>query len=207
MSSTGRDLSDPVAAMAVLKAGHRRFLDGQSMHPNISRQRLTEVADEQNPFAVILGCADSRVPMELLFDAGLGDLFVVRNAGNQASAAAIGSVEYAVAQLGVGLVVVLGHERCGAVSAALDFTAHLTPSLAQVVGQVRMQLIAAQALDDLDLACRANANSTAQMLVDSSVQLTDLVRQGRLQVHAAYYDLDTADIEWFGAIEAQPIRG
>jgi carbonic anhydrase len=142
--------------------------------------------------------------LELLEDAGLGDLFVVRNAGNNAFTAAIGSLEYAVAHLGVTLIVVLGHERCGAVSAALDFSAHLTPALGQVVGQVRMQLMAAEALDDLDKACRANVQRSAQNLVDASVLLTDRVRQGRLQVETGYYDLDTAEISWLGAVQAAP---
>lgn len=204
MGSTTQPITDPAQALATLQEGHQRFLEGHSVHPNISRERLTEVAAGQHPVAAILGCADSRVPLELLFDAGLGDLFVVRNAGNNAFTAAIGSLEYAVAHLGVTLIVVLGHERCGAVSAALDFSAHLTPALGQVVGQVRMQLMAAEALDDLDKACRANVQRSAQNLVDASVLLTDRVRQGRLQVETGYYDLDTAEISWLGAVQAAP---
>jgi carbonic anhydrase len=197
-------LTDPKEAFSILKQGHERFLSGQSKHPHASRDRLEEVAAGQKPIAAILGCADSRVPLELLFDAGLGDLFVVRNAGNTPFTAAIGSLEYAVQHLGVGLIVVMGHERCGAVSAALDFSAHLTPALAQVVGQLRLQLMAAQALNDLEKACRVNAQRSANTLVNTSVLLTDRLRQGRLQVESAYYDLDSGEIDWMGAVEATP---
>jgi carbonic anhydrase len=205
MGSSAASSTDSASALARLKQGHQRFLEGQSVHPHVSRERLSEVASGQNPFAAILGCADSRVPLELLFDAGLGDLFVVRNAGNTPFTAAIGSLEYAVAHLGVNLIVVLGHERCGAVSAALDFSAHLTPCLSQVVGQVRMQLIANQALEDLDQACRANVRSSALNLVGSSVLLTDRVRQGQLLVEPGYYDLDTAEIDWMGSVQSDHI--
>ena len=198
-------LTDPKEALTFLKQGHARFLSGQSQHPHASRDRLREVAAGQKPVAAILGCADSRVPLELLFDAGLGDLFVVRNAGNTPFTAAIGSLEYAVEHLGVGLIVVMGHERCGAVSAALDFSAHLTPALAQVVGQLRLQLMAAQALDDLDRACRVNAQRAAHNLVNTSVLLTDRLRQGKLQVESAFYDLDNGEISWMGAVEAAPL--
>lgn len=193
--------ADPAAVFAQLKAGHQRFMNGKSIHPNISRERLVEVAAGQNPIAAILGCADSRVPVELLFDTGLGDLFVVRSAGNTAFTAAIGSLEYAVSHLGVSLIIVLGHERCGAVTAALDLSAHLTPSLSKVVGQVRMELMAAGAMDDLDKACRINALRSAQSLADSSVLITDRLRQGRLEIETAYYDLDTAEIDWLGAVK------
>ena len=202
MGSSAQNSTDSATALATLKQGHQRFLDGQSVHPRISRERLSEVAAGQYPFAAILGCADSRVPLELLFDAGLGDLFVVRNAGNTPFTAAIGSLEYAVAHLGVNLIVVLGHERCGAVSAALDFSSHLTPCLSQLVGQVRLQLMADKALDDLDTACRANVRRSANNLVNSSVLITDRVRQGQLRVETGYYDLDTAEIDWMGAVQS-----
>ena len=198
--------ADPAEVFSQLKAGHQRFLEGHSIHPHTSRERLTEVAAGQHPVAAVLGCADSRVPVELLFDSGLGDLFVVRSAGNTAFTAAIGSLEYAVAHLGVTLIIVLGHERCGAVGAALDLSAKFSPSLAQVVGQVRMELLAAGAMDDLDKACRVNAVHSAQNLADSSVLITDLLRQGRLHIQSGYYDLDTAEIDWLGAVQPTPVN-
>ena len=114
----------------------------------------------------MLGCADSRVPVELLFDTGFGDLFVVRNVGTMSTTAAIASLEYAVAHLAVPAIVVLGHQRCGAVEAA----------------------------------CRLHALNAARNLVDSSVLLTDRLREGGLQVEAAYYNLYTTRIGWRGSV-------
>jgi carbonic anhydrase len=201
---------DAASVLETLKQGHQRFLEGHSIHPHSSLARLTEVAAAQHPIAAVLGCADSRIPVELLFDTGLGDLFVVRSAGNTAFTAAIGSLEFAVDHLGVGLIIVLGHARCGAVKAAFDFSSHLSPCLAQVVGQVRMQLLSEQLLNDstnepdvvLDRACRANALLSGQNLVNSSVLLTDHVRQGNLRVETGYYNLDTGEIDWLGAVDA-----
>jgi carbonic anhydrase len=175
---------DAASVLETLKQGHQRFLEGHSIHPHTSLERLTEVAAAQHPIAAVLGCADSRIPVELLFDTGLGDLFVVRSAGNTAFTAAIGSLEFAVD--------------------------HLSPCLAQVVGQVRMQLLSKQLLNDstnepdvvLDRACRANALLSGQNLVNSSVLLTDHVRQGNLRVETGYYNLDTGEIDWLGAVDA-----
>jgi carbonic anhydrase len=207
---------DPHEVFQLLKDGHRRFLNGNSTHPHSSLARLHQLAAGQHPMAAVLGCADSRVPLELLFDAGFGDLFVVRSAGNTVFTAAIGSLEYAIAHLDVNLILVLGHERCGAVSAALNFAKTLPPALGQVVGQVRMQLIAAEILKEnnqqsdqaakdllLDRACRANAVQSGRNLVASSVLLTDRVRAGSLVVETGHYDLDTGEIDWLGSVAAQ----
>ncbi|MCP9841566.1 carbonic anhydrase [Synechococcus sp. J7-Johnson] len=194
----------PQTVLAELRAGHRRFLDGESLHPHSSRERMLEVESGQHPTAAVLGCADSRVPVELLFDTGFGDLFVVRNAGTLSTTAAIASLEYAVAHLGVPVIVVLGHERCGAVEAALNPALTLTPSLAQVVGQLRMELINLGGQHDLDQAARHHTLNAARNLVDSSVLLTDLMRSGRLQVEAAFYNLHTTTIDWMGSV--MPMR-
>lgn len=110
---------EPAAVLRWLQEGHERFLEGHSLHPHSTRERMRAVVEGQHPLAAVLGCADSRVPVELLFDSGFGDLFVVRNAGTMSTTAAIASLEYAVGHLDVSLVVVLGHEACGAVSAAM----------------------------------------------------------------------------------------
>ncbi len=107
-------------ALKKLIGGNKFYVAGKSRHPHQTIERRTELAKGQNPFAVILGCSDSRVPPEILFDQGLGDLFVVRVAGNVVDNAVQGSIEYAVEELGVPLIMVLGHERCGAVKAAVD---------------------------------------------------------------------------------------
>ena len=134
-------LERPRAVLQWLQQGHQRFLEGHSLHPHSTRERMRAVVEGQHPLAAVLGCADSRVPVELLFDSGFGDLFVVRNAGTMSTTAAIASLEYAVGHLDVPLIVVLGHEACGAVSAALHPELLLTPNLAQVVGQLRMELL------------------------------------------------------------------
>jgi len=191
----------PAAVLRWLQQGHQRFLQGQSLHPNSTRERMRAVVKGQRPQAAVLGCADSRVPVELLFDSGFGDLFVVRNAGTMSTTAAIASLEYAVGHLDVPLIVVLGHEACGAVSAALQPELLLTPSLAQVVGQLRMELLQYGGGLSLEESCRRHTLSAAGNVVHSSVLLTDRVRAGELAVVAGYYDLDDSSIDWMGPVQ------
>lgn len=191
----------PAAVLRWLQQGHQRFLQGQSLHPHSTRERMQAVVKGQRPQAAVLGCADSRVPVELLFDSGFGDLFVVRNAGTMSTTAAIASLEYAVGHLDVPLIVVLGHEACGAVSAALQPELLLTPSLAQVVAQLRMELLQYGGGLSLEESCRRHTLSAAGNVVHSSVLLTDRVRAGELAVVAGYYDLDDSSIDWMGQVE------
>ena len=191
----------PATVLQWLREGHDRFLQGHSLHPHCTRERMRAVVDGQHPLAAVLGCADSRVPVELLFDSGFGDLFVVRNAGTMSTTAAIASLEYAVGHLDVPLIVVLGHEACGAVSAALHPELLLTPSLAQVVGQLRMELLQFGSHMSLEESCRHHTLSAAGNLVHSSVLLTDRLRAGLLAVVAGYYDLHSSAIEWMGHVE------
>ena len=192
----------PEDALAALKAGHQRFLHGSPKHPHTDLERLKALAEEQHPMAAVLGCSDSRVPVELLFDTGFGDLFVARNAGNVALAGMVGTLEYAVAVLKVPLILVLGHERCGAVAAALrPQNLNLLPdSLAQLVGQIRLELLAAGIDQDLDRACRHNALRAAQRLAGASVLLNDCLRRGTLRIEAARYDLDDGRLDWLGSV-------
>jgi len=197
----------PGAVLDWLRCGHRRFLEGHSLHPHSTRARMQAVVDGQHPRAAVLGCADSRVPVELLFDTGFGDLFVVRNAGTMSTTAAIASLEYAVGHLDVPLIVVLGHADCGAVSAALHPELLLTPSLAQVVGQLRMELLQYGDQLSLEESCRRHTLSAAGNLVHSSVLLTDRLRAGELAVVAGYYDLHKSSIDWMGQVEPIRYRG
>lgn len=190
----------PAQVLEQLQQGHQRFLEGHSLHPHSTRERLRSVVAGQHPQAAVLGCADSRVPVELLFDAGFGDLFVVRNAGTMSTTAAIASIDYAVGHLGVPLVVVLGHESCGAIAAALHPEMPLTPSLAQVVGQLRMELLQDGAQHALEDCCRRHTLISATNLVCSSVLLTDRLRAGLLEVVAGYYDLHRCAIDWLGPV-------
>jgi carbonic anhydrase len=195
-------LARPATVLHWLQQGHERFLAGHSLHPHSTRERMQAVVEGQHPLAAVLGCADSRVPVELLFDSGFGDLFVVRNAGTMSTTAAIASLEYAVGHLDVPLIVVLGHEACGAVSAALHPELLLTPSLSQVVGQLRMELLQYGGHLSLEESCRRHTLSAAGNLVHSSVLLTDRVRAGQLAVVAGYYDLHSSAIDWMGHVEA-----
>jgi carbonic anhydrase len=201
----GSLITHPDLVLAHLQRGHQRFLNDLSEHPHCSRERFLEVEEGQHPIADILGCADSRVPVELLFDTGFGDLFVVRHAGTMSTGAAIASLEFAVGHLDVALIVVLGHERCGAIEAAFHPELRLTPNLAQVVGQLRMELFALGAAENLAQACRDHCRNAARNLVDSSVLLTDRVREGRLRVESAFYNLHTTAIDWLGPVSPQPI--
>ena len=197
----------PAAVLNWLQQGHERFLQGHSLHPHSTRERMQAVIEGQHPLAAVLGCADSRVPVELLFDSGFGDLFVVRNAGTMSTTAAIASLEYAVGHLDVPLIVVLGHEGCGAVSAALHPEMLLTPSLSQVVGQLRMELLQYGDHLSLEESCRRHTLSAAGNLVHSSVLLTDRLRAGHLVVVAGYYDLHSSRIEWMGDVTPVRYRG
>lgn len=179
-----------------LLAGNRRFVEGKPLHQNTSLERRGEVAKGQHPSAVIVGCADSRVPPELVFDQGLGDLFVVRCAGNVLGDAALGSIEYAVEHLNVELVLVLGHERCGAVDAVVkggELPGHLnafTSAIAPVVESAKKK-----GGDVLDNAVRSNAQRIARQLEECEPILSEYHHLGKLRVVPARYDLDTGEVE------------
>ena len=180
-----------------LVAGNLRFTQGNSTLLHEGPDRRAEVAKGQHPFAVIVGCSDSRVPPEVLFDQGLGDLFVVRSAGHVLGDAAIGSIEYAVEYLGCELVVVLGHERCGTVKAVVDggdLPAHMTsftPAILPVVDGAKKR-----GGEVLDHAVRANASRTARQLAECEPVLSEYVHLGKVKVVGAHYDLDTGLVEF-----------
>jgi carbonic anhydrase len=185
----------PDAALARLKAGNERFVSGKLSHPNQSPARRTKLAEGQRPFAIILGCADSRTAPELVFDQGLGDLFVVRTAGNVVDDIALGSIEYAVEHLGASLIVVLGHENCGAVKATVDggkLPGHL-PAIARAI-RPAVKASAGQPGDRLDNAVLENARLEASRLVHSKPILQKLVAEGKVRVIPARYDLDTGRV-------------
>lgn len=198
----------PDQVLEQLRQGHLRFLEGRPLRPHASRERLRDLADNQRPMAAVLGCADSRVPVELLFDSGFGDLFVTRNAGNQALPGMVASLEYAVACLGVPLILVLAHERCGAVAAALDpvSLSALPAELAQLVSEIREELLDPTAIAgqipsgttiaDLDRATRRNALLALQRIRDESALIDTRVEHGSLKLVAAHYDLDDHCLEW-----------
>ena len=178
-------------AQQKLMDGNKRYVDARLLHPNQTPQRRAEVAKGQHPFAAIVSCADSRVPPEILFDQGLGDLFVVRLAGNILDDAVLASLEYAVEHLSVKYIMVLGHERCGAVEATIkggETPGHIG-SLVKAI-QPAVDNAKKQPGDLLDNAVSANITMVVQKLKSSSPTLVELVKKGALTVVGARYDLD-----------------
>ncbi|CAN5910053.1 carbonic anhydrase [soil metagenome] len=183
-----------------LLEGNSRFVSGQLQHPNQDAKRRSEVSSGQKPFAVIIGCADSRAAPEILFDEGLGDLFVVRLAGNIVDDAALGSVEFAVAKLGARIIVVLGHEKCGAVSAAVDAVrgAAAPPGhIGAIVDAIKPAAASVHGKDgdELDNAVRANVLAVLERLKTASPVLTPLLQSGELSLVGARYDLDDGKVQ------------
>lgn len=187
---------DPNEAMVRLLEGNLRYVTEQPNGPDRGEARRIEVARGQHPFAAIVSCADSRVPPEIIFDQGLGDLFVVRIAGNLATDEAIGSIEYAVEHLGVRLVVVLGHEKCGAVKAALD-GGHAPGRIEDLVEAIApaVERSRTRAGDPLDNAVRANVRMVVDRLVFAEPILAEKAREGAIKIVGARYDLDNGTVE------------
>ncbi|GJM08823.1 MAG: carbonic anhydrase [Lysobacteraceae bacterium] len=194
-------------ALSELKEGNKRYISGEAKsrsHESIRR----ETAGGQQPFAIILGCSDSRVPAELVFDQGVGDLFVIRVAGNIVAPSQIGSVEFAAEQFGTPLVVVLAHSKCGAVEATINElnrpSENRSPNLKAIVDRVQpsvQTLMEANPNLDGDLllhhAVRANCRASAYQLRHGSRILEQLIDEGTLEVVAAEYDLVSGVVEFF----------
>jgi|GraSoiStandDraft_5_1057265.scaffolds.fasta_scaffold67954_1 carbonic anhydrase len=178
-----------------LASGNRRFVEGKS-EPRDAAARRKELAKTQNPHVAVLSCADSRVPPELVFDAGLGDLFVVRSAGENADPSAVGSIEYAVEHLGTVLIVVMGHQSCGAVKAACSGEKPGSPNLEAVVTPIASSCtkVDKSKPETLDLAIRDHVHSVAQEMLAKSVILKTAVDEGSLTIVEAYYSLDTGEV-------------
>ena len=183
-------------ALQKLVEGNQRYVTNAATHPDQTPERRAEVAKGQKPFAIVLTCADSRVGPEVLFDQGLGDLFVVRNAGNVLDDHTIGSIEYAVEHLHTPLIVVLGHSQCGAVSAAVaggEAPGHIR----SVVEAIEPAVEAAkdQPGDKVDNTVQANARRVAAILNRVEPILNEAVKEGKLKIVAARYDLNSGRVE------------
>jgi carbonic anhydrase len=199
-------------SLACLRAGNRRFVaEVQSRATRPTEARRLEVAAGQEPFAIILGCSDSRVPAEIVFDQGLGDLFVIRVAGNIVAASQVGSVEFAAARYGTRLVVVLGHSQCGAVLATLEELQQpresQSPNLRSIVDRVRPAvegLLATELRHDLDAlvrqSVRANIRASADHLRHGSSVLERLIVREGLLVVGAEYSLETGTVCFFDGV-------
>lgn len=193
----------PDQALDLLQRGNDEFRVDQPYHAAMGRQRRVEIAHGQTPFAVVVACSDSRVAPELLFGRGLGELFIVRNAGNTVDTAAMGSIEYAVGVVGVPLIMVLGHERCGAVEAAVKVVkdnATYPGSIGQMIEPIVPAVLSVQGKegDLVDNAVRANVSRTvARLRTASSPLLQKPLSEGKLRVVGARYDLDDGDVDFF----------
>jgi carbonic anhydrase len=197
---------DADAVLAELLKGNNRFVKGEPTHPRRKPEDFAALAEGQAPLAVIVGCADSRVPPELIFDQGIGDLFAVRIAGNVVSGAGAtvkGSIEYAVAELGVRLIVVLGHSGCGAVKAAIkhiDARDALPGSVAELVDTIKPAVTAAKGRpgNQLDNVIRANVERGVERLKGLEPVLAGSVKKGEVKVVGATYDLRIGKVVVFG---------
>ncbi len=191
----------PDQALDRLIKGNEAFLADKGAPPLLDRKRRLEIAKSQTPFAILVGCADSRVPPEALFGQGLGDLFIIRVAGNTVSQQGLGSIEYAVHILGVPLVVVMGHERCGAVDAAVSVVREGTVFPGAIGDMVQPILPAAittrNEKDWLDAAVRRNVVNVVEKLKISGKLVEDPIAKGRLKVVGARYDLDDGSVDFF----------
>lgn len=178
-----------------LFGGNGRYVEAKAKHPNQGRVRREEVAKGQKPFAIVVSCSDSRVPPEVIFDQGLGDLFVVRTAGHVVDKVAMGSIEYAVAKLGARSVVVLGHERCGAVQAALERT-QVPGSIGSIVDAIAPGIASVSGTDAaaMDQAVALNVSAVVGQLRSASPVLMPFVTDGSLEISGAVYDLDSGKV-------------
>jgi len=201
----------PEQVLLQLKRGNAAFLAGRSVEGDVKGRRRLSIARAQYPIAVLVSCSDSRVPPEVLFGKGLGELFIIRNAGNTIDTAAMGSLEYAVAELNVPLVVVMGHERCGAVAAAVSVVekgATFPGSIGRMVEPIVPAVLDARrhgAADLLDASVRENVRRTVGRLREfSEPMILDRIKTGKLRVVGARYDLDDGKVEFFDEGPVQP---
>jgi carbonic anhydrase len=205
----------PAAAWQALRDGNQRFVSGTREHPNQDADHRTELAKGQRPFALVFGCADSRVAAEIIFDRGLGDLFVVRTAGHVVDTAVLGSIEFGVEYLEIPLVVILGHDGCGAVSAALESQASgRMPKgfVRDVVERVTPSVLAARrsGLTSLDHVIDEHTRHTAHLLTERSDVIADRIGDGRCAVVGVRYTLaegQARQLDALGMLDAdgQPI--
>lgn len=194
----------PAEALQFLIDGNEAFLSGKDANPPVGPKRRLELAKGQSPFCAYVTCSDSRVPPELLFGRGLGELFIIRNAGNTVGTAAMGSIEYAVEVLKVPLVVIMGHESCGAVDAArkvVEEDARFPGAIDDMIHPILPAVLGSrdeQGKVDLDRAVHENVRRTVERLREESDPiLLEPQKQGKLQVVGAYYDLDQGKVDFF----------
>src|SRR5438552_1280625 len=194
-----KDQSNTLAPLDKLKAGNERFISGHPVHPDESLNRIKELKKGQTPFAVILSCSDSRIPPELVFDQGLGDVFSIRTAGNIIGDYELGSIEYAIEHLHCKLVVVLGHENCGAIQAYATsenekHNDHIQKLVDYIASEEEEEIIPDSLRSDIDILVKANIVHAVNLLKSSTPVLKPLVDKDEIKIIGAYYDLDSGKV-------------
>ena len=184
-----------------LKDGHKRFQSGHSIHPHATETRLEEIFKKQRPHAAILSCSDSRVPIELILDAGFGDLFVIRNAGAACTEGSLASLEYAAIELDVKVILIMSHQNCGAITAACSPEFHLSKSLDNLIGNIRKGLNEnnignSTSSEDIAYACRKYPKITKTEVLRESSKIKEKYLRKELIITEAYYKMDPHKIEW-----------
>jgi carbonic anhydrase len=185
----------PQEALDLLKAGNQRFVTSAVKHDHQDAGRREAVLQGQKPFSAILSCSDSRVPPEIIFDQGIGDIFVVRVAGNIFNEVTAASMEYAAAHLNVRLLVVLGHTSCGAINAALHDNGMNEGLVPRLLNAIKPSVSAAGCKPDADAVARLHAQKTAEMLLSASRVLRNMVNKETLRIIPMLYDLKTGKVE------------
>ena len=185
----------PQEALDLLNAGNRRFVSSHMIHGHQDAGRRAAVLQGQSPFAAILTCSDSRVPPEVIFDQGIGDIFVVRVAGNSFNETTAASMEYAAARLKAPLLVVLGHTSCGAINAALHDNGRAEGHIPVLTKAIKPSIFASANADNADAVARVHALKTAEKLCEASPVLLGLVKKKAIRIVPMLYDLKTGKVE------------
>lgn len=209
----GSTILTPEQALSRLHVGNQRFAHAHQSHPHEGLQRRHDVLANQHPFAMVLGCVDSRVPPELIFDQGIGDLLTVRTAGEVVDEAVLGSLAYGVEELHVPLIVVLGHQRCGAVTAAVQYLqTHeaARPHLQRLIDQISPAVRCRSEANCVDDAIKANVRHVCELLA-TDAELAPTIKAGQLRVVGAEYALDTGEVDFriyhpHSQLAIQPVR-
>lgn len=191
----------PAEAIVRLKEGNSRFVAGTSLRPRQSPQHVKEVAQGQKPFAIVVGCSDSRVPNEIIFDQGLGDLFIVRTAGQVSAAASYASIEFAEEVLGAKLIVVLGHTKCGAVAAACDYEKPVQGHIQTLVNAIKPAVLKVRAHgvekhEELNATVEENVKLQVEQLKSLEPLLARRVREGTVKIIGAVYEVDSGKVRF-----------
>jgi len=191
----------PDEALKQLKEGNARFVSGNAKHPDLTKDRLADTAKNgQHPFATIIGCSDSRVPVEEIFDQGIGDIFTIRVAGNVVHTDEIGSSEYGAGHLGTPLIVVMGHTKCGAVTAVAksDKVGGSIPKLVETIAPAVARSKAKGLTGDALIADAIieNVRESISLLLKNSEEISHLVHEGKVKVVPALYNIETGKVDW-----------